>query len=382
MKVIDILHVASFNGNIGDNANHKGFYRKIKETLPDEYIINIKEFEIREVFWKNKAFDAKFVEYANEFDLIIFGGGNYFELWVDSSPTGTSISIEPSIFMNITPPVIFNALGIDPAQGASTLSIDKFESFLDAIESKGDCILSCRNDGSIAALKEYVDKKYHSRFYHVPDAGFFTTVADIEHIEIVKGKKNIAIQLAGDMLETRFNIKDGSISYNYFLKSMATYIQSLIADYDANIILIPHIYSDLKIIADLLMIISDKERRNSLKVAPYLTGERGQDYIFGIYKECDLTIGMRFHANVCSIGLKTPTIGLVNYRQIKELYNELSLSQYGVSVNSEFSEELILLSKSLLEGDTESIYDSTLSSLNAQQRPYFESIKNLILRSL
>ena len=382
MKTIDILHVASFTGNIGDNANHKGFYRKLKETLPGEYIINVKEFEIREVFWKNKAFDEKFVEYANEFDLIIFGGGNYFELWVDSSPTGTSISIEPTLFVNITPPVIFNALGIDPAQGASSLAIDKFESFLDAIESKGNCILSCRNDGSISALKEYVDKKYHSRFHHVPDAGFFTTVAEIDHIEIVKDKKNIAIQLAGDMLETRFNLKDGSISYDYFLKSMATYIQSLIADYDANIILIPHIYSDLKIIADLLMVISDKDRRNSLKVAPYLTGERGQDYIFGIYKECDLTIGMRFHANVCSIGLKTPTIGLVNYRQIKELYNELSLSQYGISVNSEFSEELTILSKSLLEGNTKSIYDSTLSSLNTQQKPYFESIKNLILRSL
>ena len=41
---------------------------------------------------------------------------------------------------------------------------------------------------------------------------------------------------------------------------------------------------------------------------------------------------MRFHANVCPIGLGTPTIGLVNYPQVKLLYEELNLENRFVDV--------------------------------------------------
>ena len=33
MVKIKALHIASFNGNIGDNANHNGFRRRLSETL-------------------------------------------------------------------------------------------------------------------------------------------------------------------------------------------------------------------------------------------------------------------------------------------------------------------------------------------------------------
>jgi len=29
MKILKTLHLASFDGNIGDNANHNGFYKHI-----------------------------------------------------------------------------------------------------------------------------------------------------------------------------------------------------------------------------------------------------------------------------------------------------------------------------------------------------------------
>ena len=76
----------------------------------------------------------------------------------------------------------------------------------------------------------------------------------------------------------------------------------------------------------------DKIRRENVAVAPYLVGEKGSDYIFNIYKQCDLVLGMRFHANVCSFASKTNVIGLVNYRQIEMLYNELDLENDMVDV--------------------------------------------------
>ena len=104
-----VLHVASFRGNIGDNANHAGFRPWFESMLGQapEWI----EFEICDVYRKTRAFDADFAKQANTCDLVVIGGGNYFELWVENSPTGTSISVPDDVMDAIKPPIFINALG-------------------------------------------------------------------------------------------------------------------------------------------------------------------------------------------------------------------------------------------------------------------------------
>ncbi len=347
MKKFRVLHVASFTGNIGDNANHTGFRSSLKKHIDRD--IEYTEFEIREVFWKHKAFDRSFVELANCHDLVVIGGGNYFELWVDDSATGTSIDITLDLLAEIKSPIIFNALGVDPAQGAKDETVQKFRDFLDyAIESP-TIKLSCRNDGSIKTLNEIVGKKYADAFYHVPDSGLFTVVKDTYHPELDPGKKNIVIQIAGDMLETRFpNTEKNDIEFEEFLNSMASYMVR-INEVGVNFIFIPHIFRDIGIIDALINKLPDNIRRSNLSVAPYLVGQKGQDYIFDIYKKSDLVLGMRFHANVCGLGLGKACIGLVNYRQIDEFYNEVGLKEFKVFVNKKgFENKLFELSVGIL----------------------------------
>ena len=90
-----VLHLASFDGNIGDNANHSGFRPWLERIAarPLEW----HDLEIRSFYWKERRFDQDFAAYANEFDLIVIGGGNYFELWVEGSATGTSIGIARAV---------------------------------------------------------------------------------------------------------------------------------------------------------------------------------------------------------------------------------------------------------------------------------------------
>jgi polysaccharide pyruvyl transferase WcaK-like protein len=349
MKKLKALHVASFQGNIGDNANHTGFRNQFRTNVGLD--VAYTEFEIRKVFWKQAAFDQQFVDLANSFDLVIVGGGNYFELWVENSATGTSFDISLELFKKIKTPMIFNALGVDPAQGAKESSVKKFREFLDLACSKGNVLLSCRNDGSMETLKTIVGEKYAAMFHHVPDAGFFTETKDFEHPELDPSKKNVVIQLAGDMLDTRFaKTTEDSISYEEFIKSMAEFICELYRKENINLILVPHIFRDLDIIHTLLNALPDSIRRGSLSVAPYLVGQKGQDYIFDIYKKADLVLGMRFHANVCALGLGTPVIGLVNYRQIEKLFDEMGLNAFKVDVNKQgFDQKLLVLSMTLLK---------------------------------
>lgn len=326
MRELKVLHLASFSGNVGDNANHAGFYDALKET--SSFSFDFHHLEIREFYWGQRYFDLDFVNYANTFDLLIIGGGNYFELWVDDSPTGTSIMIEPELFKLIMIPVIFNGLGVDPGQGASKTARDKFQRFLDVILSNGKNYVSVRNDGAVENLTKYFGSSYSERIHWTPDAGCNVS-ADMNYLGLEK--TYIAVNLAGDMPEIRF-----ANAYDKFINSMADFFcwiygEKLVGE----IVLVPHIFKDLDCINDVMDVLPDMIRRNFVTVAPLLHGMGSEKKIFSIYKNAELTIAMRFHANLCSLSLGTATVGLVSYIQIKKLYEELGLTDYLVDTSDD-----------------------------------------------
>lgn len=333
MKVLKVLHLASFSGNIGDNANHSGTRHLLKENL--DFRLEYTELEMREFYWKQRAFDKEFVALANQHDLLMIGGGNYFEMWVDSSSTGTSVDISREVLDAIKCPILFYALGCDPGQGVSESNLAKFKSFLDLLFSSDRYLVSVRNDGSLGTVMKLLGEDYARRVFKVPDGGFFTRVEEYVHPGIVSGCKNIGINVAGDMLDIRFKPGSGNgISYEDFLNGFSSLLnEKLHLDDQLNLVFFPHIFRDLNIISDVLERIEDPLRRKRVMVAPYLQGAGAQEYIFDMYRKCDMVLGMRFHANVCPIGLNVPTIGLVNYVQIENLYRELDLEQRMVHVN-------------------------------------------------
>lgn len=340
MKILKTLHLASFDGNIGDNANHDGFYKYLKQL--NEFDFKIDQLEIREFYWKKRFFDESFVKLVNKYDLLIVGGGNYFELWVENSPTGTSISIELELLKKIKAPILFNALGVDPGQGASEANIQKFRNFLDLLIERND-LISIRNDGAKQAIAEHVGEKYLKHIHHTVDAGFFADIP--EPSEYYKSKKYIAINVAYDMQDVRFK----HITYEEFLQTFKSFIDKFLKEkIDYEIVFVPHIFRDMSFITDLLNILDDETRRRKVSVAPLLHGQDSFKEVMSIYKGAEIVLANRFHANVCSIGMGKPTIGLINYRQIKELYLEINSDNFVDISQMYFDETLLKLSLSQL----------------------------------
>ena len=371
MKKIKIIHVASFTGNIGDNANHSGFRRLFDETFSD-YSTEWTDYEIRETYWGNKKFDAEFVKLVNSFDLLVFGGGNYFELWVETSVTGCSIDISKECLENIKPPIFYNSLGVDPAQGVTEESISKFERFLaQSIEKKS--FISCRNDGSSNAIKQFLNPKYGSHIYRTVDAGLFANVSqDVDYPEICSESKNIVFQFAKDMESIRWPGNDGYLDYEGFLAEITKVINCLTDTY--NVIFVPHIYSDISIINDVLVRVDDKARRTSISVAPYLVGDKGQKYIFGLYQKADLICGTRFHSNIVSYGLNKKLIPLVNYRQIKELVSELGVEGDAVQINKPgFSS--VLMKKVVDKINCSSVEQNNISEMLSNYKTFLKNVE-------
>ncbi|WP_313345194.1 polysaccharide pyruvyl transferase family protein [Sedimentibacter sp.] len=374
MTRIKALHVASFNGNIGDNANHNGFRKRLIETLGRE--IDFTNIEMREFYksWNLRDFNSyDFINLCNNHDIVVIGGGNFFELKWDYSYTGTTINIKEETLELIKTPILFHGVGCDIAKGASQNSIEKFRLFMERITSDKNIMVSVRNDGSYDTIKKLYGNLFDNKFYRVPDGAFFMESKKYDFPETKNNYKFIGINVAADMKDIRFNseVKD-CISYENFINGFAIELNELLKKHENyQMLLFPHIYSDLGAIYDLLEKIEDKYRRTRFVVSPCLTGKGSEEYIFGLYKECDFIMGMRFHSNVCAIAQNIPTIGLCSYKKILDLYREVNLSDRVVEVNK-FGFENFLREK----------IDSTIINLDNIRNDYKRVNSNVFKESV
>ena len=96
-----IIHLASFNGNVGDMINHIGFYNNIRKYVTSD--ITIKQIEIRNYYrsWNEAAFDQNFIDMVNDGDLFVVGGGDFFRIEWDYSLTGTTFNIQNELLIKL-----------------------------------------------------------------------------------------------------------------------------------------------------------------------------------------------------------------------------------------------------------------------------------------
>lgn len=323
-----ILHIASFYGNVGDAANHAGFYARLKAAIGD---FEVEQLEIRRSYWGEWAFDERFVDLANAHDLVVFGGGNFFELWVEKSRTGCTIDLPPELSAKIRVPMYFNGLGCDPYKGASEGNILKFRRFLDGLLESGRNLVTCRNDGSWRTLNEQIGPTYASQIREVPDGGFFIGEA-LGSFSARRSKgPTVGISLAGDMPELRFGRSTRGwcgLGHEGFVAHLASTLERIDAERaDVTFVLFPHIFRDLELIGAVLERVSDRIRRTKCRVAPYVVGPDSHLEIFDEYAHCDAVFGMRFHSMVCSIGMGKTPIGLVTYPKILDTLERVGLGE-------------------------------------------------------
>lgn len=362
-KPLRILHLASFSGNVGDNANHAGFRPWLEAMV--EQPVEWRELEIREFYWRERAFDGGFVDLANQHDLLVIGGGNYFELWVEDSGTGTSIDIHPRDFGRIRTPIFFNALGVDAGQGVSEANAARFKAFMESLLASDQYLVTVRNDGATRTLAEFISPTIADAVGLLPDGGFFADFASSRTSYHEPGRTAVGINLARDMADVRFGNGSGASGYDAFCDSIAQTIAMICGRQEVDVVLFPHIYSDLAVLSDVVDRLPDRLRRTRLSVAPYSVGSAGAQRTFGGYAACALIMGMRFHSNVCPIGMGIPTIGLNSYRQIELLYEELSFPDGWVDVSSPgFEEALAARATAVIEDPAE--LRSRVSELKAR----------------
>ncbi len=381
----NVLHIASFDGNIGDNASHNGFYSRVCQL--NNWKLAVRSKEIRRTYRNYQGqnrwqWDRSLVKEINASELTVIGGGNYFELWLEDSSTGTTIDMAPELLKDIKTPLFFHALGCDPNIGVSSNTVARFRKFIETALSHPQCLVSVRNDGSGKYLQQYLGSDIAGQVLTTPDPGFFVDPGDTSVPAPLKGKRFWVLNLATDRPERRFPGTGGKLNYEGFIAEISQFITEACQTWpDLELVLVPHIYSDLTPIGDVIQALPDTIRRWQVSIAPLLHGMGAEKTLFALYRDAELAIGPRFHANVCPIGLGTPTIGLVTTEKLIDLYDELAMPERTVSgQHPGLSRKLLTMAADTLANHEQVTlqYQALTRKLRAQSDTVYGRLKKLV----
>ena len=177
------------------------------------------------------------------------------------------------------------------------------------------------NRTTLITVREDLSKKYleqnkitKPKVYLTADSAFNlepvsrSTVLEIllnEGID-VNHRPVIGINPSGLISQYR---KSGSKDSNEEIVGIfARVIDSIIEKFNANIIMIPHVYteevSDKKVISEIYNVIKNKSKVNIIQ------NEYNAQELKGIIGICDLFVGARMHATIAATSMYVPTVGI------------------------------------------------------------------------
>ena len=370
-----ILHIAAFEGNIGDNASHLGFLSILKEL---NISAEIERLEIRKAYnnynQKDKLrFDSDFALKCNKFDCVIFGGGGFLDFWVENSVNGTTLNISEHVFEQINVPVLITSIGCHPHRKVPKGNEEKFRAFLDYVKSSSHVNIALRNDGSIDVIKQKFGSEYLSYFDSILDHGFF--YQPINNSTLPVTGDYVALNITNDQLEM-YNEGERLSNKSAYLEEMSQLVVEIIDSLKYKVLLIPHIHSDVEAIGELLNVIPDRYKRSKIIVAPYIQGDAATDYLFSLYHNSKYVIGSRYHANVCSMNTNCSTIGLSPLKRIEFIHNQLSSPETYIPVLPGFKNKLLALMS-----ENRTVNSQTLKQLKKQTIDFYGNYFSKIMNS-
>ncbi|WP_086774359.1 polysaccharide pyruvyl transferase family protein [Vibrio coralliirubri] len=332
-----ILHIAAFEGNIGDNASHMGFIN-ILECVVGEY--HIDRLEIRKAY-KNYVkedklkFDNDFVKLANNYNLVVFGGGGFLDYWVEGSSNGTTIDIEEEFLDKIKTQIIIASVGCNPHKDVPEENYNKFCKFLDFVKTKENIQIALRNDGSVDSIQKDFGNSYLDGLVEILDHGYFYYPKEEYSLPI--DDEYVAINITDDQLSMNGGL---STDRDWYYQELEELLAGLVEN-KLKVVLVPHIHQDIEAIGTALSKISPQLVRNNTVIAPCLQGDKGTDLAFNIYKNSKLVIASRYHANVCAIKFGIPTIGLSPLRRIEYTHKQLLSDDTNIHISPGFAKKIL-----------------------------------------
>ena len=383
---IKIAHIAKFTHNIGEGALIRGIHETFKADVSNEiefFAFDRKDFQAmhgREFADDSvtSRVDRDFVKFINDnFHMLMIGGGGVFQTGHYDQIGGMAVAGDLDALYDLRCPLVIYGVGDNRFNDANPFDYQvEFLNLIDYINSN-DYKFSFRDDGSCERLSTIVSKSLIDHVNVIPDPGLFINISLQDHPLVSKKHKTILFQVAGDRLHERLSINSGLSAdecIDSFVRDVVEALSLLSLNFDARIILAPHIPSDYELIVRIIKVASEKRfgrsgfMRERVSVNYCSSGFDGAPNFFSIYPLVDLVIGMRFHSVVCASGLGVPCIAIDTMPKVGQFMERFGLGRFVVpSTDANLTKSLYESASSLLYENSDWMRIRNASMLKARE---------------
>ncbi len=300
-----------FPGNAGDTLLFPAVRNLIDTTIgPVRWDLQ---------FLRDKV-DTKLIRHINKTSkgIIIGGGGVFLGDTNKNVNSGWQWNCPLELLKKLEVPIILFAVGYNRFRGQEEFSPVFRESIAEI--AKKSVFFGLRNQGSIRAVKTYLDKEAHDKLVFQPCP---TTVLDHIYPELVrptanKSRKRLALNIAFDREELRFGDRKKEV--------IASLISSMkwANDNGWDITVLLHYKPDGQIIGPL------QESGVNFRVVDLES--RPAREIIKFYSDMPLTIGMRGHSQMIPFGVGNKIISLISHDKMKWFLEDIGHPEWGIEI--------------------------------------------------
>jgi len=299
----------------------KYFYTKINWTLMN--------------LWDEIKLDLV-SELNNNYGAILIGGGGLFlkdQKGADSSKSGWQLNCSVEILKKIKIPIIIFGVGYNRFRNQEDFDKVFYESA--NVLAKKSIFIGLRNNGSIEAFKNYIDKE---DFYKLHKQTCPTTILKSNKSNKSKNIPKLSFNLAFDRPNYRFEGRKEEI-----LNSISRALYKIV-DYGVELDICLHKDIDIEITNYL---------PTNLKYRLINLTDLDSVQIVDYYSKIDLAVGLRGHAQLIPFGLNKKILSIISHDKLGFFLKDIGHEDLGVDVRDDnFEQKLFSLMVKIINDDT------------------------------
>lgn len=295
--------------------NHTSFYSWFSAFFTRSHL-EWNRIDIRQVWRSDRNLGLRIKGAGKQYDLIVIGGGNFWEMWDSSSRNGTSLNVSYEELKREGLPVFFNALGAEVERGVSPQARSVFLEELEKYKDDPQFFVSVRNDGSIANLLGLgIDV---SSITTIPDHAFFLPT-NLNAEKTNNKVPRVLVNLAKDMSQVRYS---GTLDYHYFISKLSELLADVYSQAEFELMFFAQIPSDIEVGNEMFRLLPDAMiRENGSVVYPNYRNNLQIDFL-NFFNHANLVVAQRFHSNIIALVSEADLIGISNHSKVNGLHLE------------------------------------------------------------